>query len=208
MKRFLDNDISDEELESACDFLSSGMLERRAFLKKAGLTAGGLVLGGSLAALAGCGGSEPANLSSVPSASSAPASSAPSANGVDLAVATGGRVGDMARRAVDALGSMKAFVKPGYTVVIKPNASFMDGPEAATSTHPDVVDAVVSMCKEAGANRVIVMDHCLRGSPEACLEGNGIGPAAEKAGAKVIAYDGGDRGHGVRTAISGGVALR
>jgi uncharacterized protein (DUF362 family) len=183
-------------------------LERRAFLKKAGLWVGGLLIGGSLAALAGCGEKEAVRPAVLPRASSPAAPPAPAGTGVDLAVAEKGAPGDLARRAVGALGGMSTFVQPGYTVLVKPNASFMDGPEAATSTHPDVVGAVVSMCREAGAARVIVLEHCLRGSPEACLGGNGIGAAARAAGAQVLAYDGGDSSGGVLAAVPGGTALK
>jgi len=82
-------------------------------------------------------------------------------------------VGDPAaavREALNLLGGIKAFVKPGEKVVIKPNMSF-DGPVAnATSTHPEVVRQLVSLCREAGASRVRVLDHTLRPSEE-CLQG-------------------------------------
>jgi uncharacterized protein (DUF362 family) len=51
------------------------------------------------------------------------------------------------------------------------------------------------------------MDHCLRGSPEACFAGNGIGAAVRDAGGEVLAYNGGDSRHGVDTVIPGGIAL-
>lgn len=183
-------------------------LERRAFLKKAGLWVGGLLIGGSLAALAGCGGKNAARPGVFPRASSPARPPASAGAGVDIAVAEKGAAGDLARRAVEALGGMSRFVQPGHTVVVKPNASFMDGPKAATSTNPEVVGAVVSMCREAGAARVIVLEHCLRGSPDACLGGNGIGSAARAAGAQVLAYDAGDRSHGVLAAVPGGTALK
>jgi uncharacterized protein (DUF362 family) len=199
--------LSAEDIERACGVFTAE-LERREFLRKAGAWAGGLLLAGGLGALAGCGGktglSKKAVPGTAPAASTAPAPPA----AVDLAVATGQGPGQIARKAVDALGGMGRFVKPGNVVVVKPNASFMAPPESATSTHPEVVGQVVTMCREAGASKVIVMDHCLRGSPQACLTGNGIGAAARQAGAEVIAYDGGDRGHGVDAAVPGGVNLK
>ena len=60
----------------------------------------------------------------------------------DIAVATGDRTA-ATRAAVDLLGGMHRFVKPGQKVIIKPNMSFAGGPEDATDTHPDVVRELV-----------------------------------------------------------------
>jgi uncharacterized protein (DUF362 family) len=76
----------------------------------------------------------------------------------DLGIAKG-QPGPATRAAVDLLGGMKAFVKPGNKVVIKPNMSFEGGPETAVNTHPEVVREIAAMCKEAGASRVRVLDH-------------------------------------------------
>jgi len=87
----------------------------------------------------------------------------------DIAVAVGGRV-PATRAAVDLLGGMARFVKPGQKVVIKPNMSFGGGPEDATDTHPDVIRELVALCKDAGAARIRVLDHTLR-REERCIEG-------------------------------------
>jgi uncharacterized protein (DUF362 family) len=87
----------------------------------------------------------------------------------DIAVATGDRP-TATRTAVDLLGGMQRFVKPGQKVIVKPNMSFAGGPEDATDTHPDVVRELVAMCREAGARRIRVLDHTLR-SEERCIEG-------------------------------------
>ncbi|MFH1982107.1 MAG: DUF362 domain-containing protein [Pseudomonadota bacterium] len=87
----------------------------------------------------------------------------------DVAVA----VGDIApavRKAVDMLGGMGSFVRPGQKVVIKPNMSFAFKPGTATNTSPLVVRELVALCKEAGAGRVRVLDHPLR-REELCIEG-------------------------------------
>lgn len=65
------------------------------------------------------------------------------------------------RTAVDRLGGMKKFVKSGDRVVIKPNMSFARPLEAATNTHPLVVRTLAAMCREAGAEKVMVLDHPL-----------------------------------------------
>ncbi len=87
----------------------------------------------------------------------------------DIAVATGERTA-ATRAAVELLGGMTRFVKPGQKVVIKPNMSFAGRPEDATDTHPDVVRELVALCKQAGAKRIRVLDHTLR-REERCIEG-------------------------------------
>lgn len=72
-----------------------------------------------------------------------------------------GPSGEATRKAVDQLGGMQAFVKPGDKVVIKPNMSFANGTQNATNTTPEVVRELVTMAKEAGAARVRVLDYPL-----------------------------------------------
>lgn len=87
-----------------------------------------------------------------------------------------------ARKAVEMMGGMSAFVLPGARVVIKPNMSFAGGPDAAVNTHPAIIAELMRMCKEAGASRVLVLDNCLA-EPEACMNLSGIraaGNAVEK----------------------------
>ena len=74
----------------------------------------------------------------------------------DIVVSQGLDPAAITRAAVDALGGIKRFVKPGNKVVIKPNMSFASGPERASNTHPAVVSEVARMCAEAGASRIAV----------------------------------------------------
>ncbi|MEW5774413.1 MAG: DUF362 domain-containing protein [Thermodesulfobacteriota bacterium] len=90
----------------------------------------------------------------------------------DLAAATGSPAA-ATRAAVELLGGMKAFVKPGQKVLIKPNMSFAQGVDSATTTHPEVVRALAVMCREAGAGKVSIVDNPLS-SVELCLEQSGI----------------------------------
>jgi uncharacterized protein (DUF362 family) len=90
----------------------------------------------------------------------------------DVAVVKGNRI-KAVHAAVDLMGGMKEYVKPGNRVLIKPNMSFSSGPNMATNTHPEVVRELAVMCKEAGASKVLVLDHTLQ-TPERCLENAGI----------------------------------
>lgn len=78
----------------------------------------------------------------------------------DIAVAKGDAA-KATRAAVELLGGMKKFVKKGSKVLIKPNMSFPNPPEMATTTHPDVVKEIAVMCNEAGAANIIIADYPL-----------------------------------------------
>jgi len=89
-------------------------------------------------------------------------------NAPDIVISHGRNPAIMTRAAVDTLGGMKRFVKPGAKVVIKPNMSFASGPQAGSNTHPAVVSEVAKMCAEAGASRISVLDNVLQ-HPQDCL---------------------------------------
>lgn len=102
-----------------------------------------------------------------------------------LAVAHGTDRVRNVKQAVQALGGMRAFVKPGERVLLKVNAAFASPPLLGATTHPDVVIAVVRLCRDAGAGRVMVTDNPIN-DPASCFALTGIGPAAAEAGADVI----------------------
>jgi uncharacterized protein (DUF362 family) len=102
----------------------------------------------------------------------------------DIAVVTGDRAA-ATRAAVELLGGMQQFVKPGNRVVIKPNMSFARPPEAGTSTSPEVVRELAVMCKEAGAASILILDNMLHREAE-CLERNGIRDACAAVDANMV----------------------
>jgi len=53
------------------------------------------------------------------------------------------------RQAVDLLGGMQAFIKPGEQVLLKPNLLKANRPEEAVTTHPEIVRAVIRLVHEA-----------------------------------------------------------
>jgi len=95
----------------------------------------------------------------------------------DIGVAKGNATA-ATKAAVDLIGGIKSVVKKGHRVLIKPNMSFARSPEAASNTHPDVVKTMAAMCKEAGASKVMILDHTLA-SGKKCIKISGIGPACE-----------------------------
>ncbi|MDK2986469.1 MAG: hypothetical protein PWQ96_2113 [Clostridia bacterium] len=54
------------------------------------------------------------------------------------------------------LGGIEKWVKPGMTVVLKPNLLTRKSPEQAVTTHPHIVQAVAELIQKAGAKAVIV----------------------------------------------------
>jgi len=83
------------------------------------------------------------------------------------------------RKAIELLGGIKRFVKPGMKVIIKPNMSFAFGRDRGANTDPEMVAEVARMCVEAGAKEVLVCDHPLYPAP-LCLLRSGIRQAMEK----------------------------
>ncbi len=110
---------------------------------------------------------------------------AEAAEGPVIAVASKGGPARLVRAAVDALGGMSKFVRPGARVVVKPNIGWACRPEQAATTNPEVVAEIVRLCRKAGAREVKVIDNPVD-RPEAIVLGaTGIREAAERAGARV-----------------------
>ncbi len=89
-----------------------------------------------------------------------------------------GKAEQIIPKIIDKMGGIKLFVKPGSRVIIKPNMSFANPPEWATTTSPEAVYTVVRLCLDAGAKRVIVCDNTLR-NPELCKQKTGIAEAVK-----------------------------
>lgn len=101
-----------------------------------------------------------------------------------MAVIHGTSIEAMVKAAASELGGMERFVRSGDVVLIKPNVAFDRGPLLGATTHPDVVGAIVRLCRSAGASKVIVADNPIN-SPEAAFARTGIARAAAEAGALV-----------------------
>ncbi len=120
-----------------------------------------------------------------------------------MAIARGPSPAENARRAIEALGGMQAFVGKGERVAIKPNVGWNRLPEQAANTDPEVVAAVVREVKAAGASEIWVFDVPVNNA-ERCFARSGIAEAARAAGASVLLPDSNDFRH----VQVGGVTLR
>jgi uncharacterized protein (DUF362 family) len=94
---------------------------------------------------------------------------------------------ELVELALGHLGGVKAFIKPGSTVVIKPNAGHMGRPDSSINTTPAVVAAVIKAVRKANPKRIILAESSAIGcNTMECLEVSGIKQAALDAGADEI----------------------
>jgi uncharacterized protein (DUF362 family) len=173
------------------------MNNRRDFLK-AGLALGATIplldLGGLFAA-------EPAvAVTEGPAAGATPSGPRP----ILVSVRDGDRVA-MLDKALEALGGIGAFVKPGQTVLVKPNIGWDAPPERGANTHPAIVARLVELCLGAGAKSVSIFDNTCD-QWQRTYANSGIEQAARAAGAKIV--NGKDESLYRETAIPGGVKLK
>ena len=109
----------------------------------------------------------------------------PEAPGAPSVVARGPDPADNVRRALLSLGGMARFVRPGETVLLKPNVGWDRLPEQGANTDPRVVAELVRQARAAGARRVLVADLSCN-DPQRCFARSGVRAAAEAAGASVL----------------------
>ncbi len=67
----------------------------------------------------------------------------------------------LVRAAIDALGGIDKFVKPGECVYIKPNLAFAADFDSGAMTSPDIAKQLVQLCLDAGAARVVIIEHTI-----------------------------------------------
>ena len=110
-----------------------------------------------------------------------------------VAVATGAdkdSAADILKTALDGIGGIGRFVKPGQTVAIKPNATWAYPPGTASSTDPEVLRTLIAMVRAAGAKRVIVMDRSTLWTTSEVLQQSGLGKIVDDAGVEKLFPEG------------------
>jgi uncharacterized protein (DUF362 family)/NAD-dependent dihydropyrimidine dehydrogenase PreA subunit len=95
------------------------------------------------------------------------------------------RVQSVMRECLEPLGGMQAVVKPGQTVLIKPNLLGGFPVDQAVTTHPAVVRAAILLTQEAGG-RVWVGDSPGMGTLERVAAGCGLAPVLAETGAQLV----------------------
>ncbi len=91
------------------------------------------------------------------------------------------------RRLLAPLGGMSAFVRPGERVLLKPNMLYGKHPDAAVTTHPVVVQAVIELVREAGG-LPLVGDSPGNGATRKVAEQCGILEVVRKSGAELVEF--------------------
>ena len=91
------------------------------------------------------------------------------------------------RRLLEPLGGMAAFIRPGERVLIKPNLLMGKPPEAAVTTHPELLRAVVEEVKGAGGTP-LVGDSPGIGSYRKITEQTGIAAVCAESGAELVEF--------------------
>jgi uncharacterized protein (DUF362 family) len=114
------------------------------------------------------------------------------------------RVLSVVREALDLLGGMTRFVKPGDVVLLKPNLTVYYSAEEGCTTDPQVVGALIRLAKEAGAKRVVVGESSGEFfSSIECMNITGVAAVAEREGAEIVDL-GGDETANREVRIPGG----
>lgn len=91
----------------------------------------------------------------------------------------------MVRASLDKLGGIAKFIQPRDKVLIKPNVGWDRQPEQAANTNPELVSAVVTLCRGAKASNVWVTDASVN-DPYRCFARSGIEKAVLNAGGEIL----------------------
>ncbi|MCF7805953.1 MAG: DUF362 domain-containing protein [Candidatus Marinimicrobia bacterium] len=105
-------------------------------------------------------------------------------NAPDAVWVENGEPAALLQAAIEAYGGMRRFITDGDVVVIKPNIAWDRAPEFASTTNPELVAALVKVCREAGAKEVKVFDRTCN-NPRRCYRSSRIEEVAKSAGADV-----------------------
>jgi uncharacterized protein (DUF362 family) len=112
--------------------------------------------------------------------------SVPQIAGQTMSVVTGANRSQTVSKAIEVLGGIDRFVKPGETVLLKPNIGFSSPPRICATSHPDIIGEVTRLCYEyAKAKKVYITDNPINDA-KSCFVNSQIAAAAEKYNAQMI----------------------
>lgn len=95
----------------------------------------------------------------------------------------------MVDKALDLLDGVDSLIKPGSTVVIKPNVGHPSPPESSVCTNPEVVRAAIRSIKRYKPKEIICMEAAAVGQDTLkAFEVSGIGKVCEEEGVKIIDF--------------------
>ena len=91
----------------------------------------------------------------------------------------------LTQKVFEAAGGIQRFISKQDVVVVKPNISWARAPHLGSTTHPEVLEAVVELCQEAGAKKVRIADHTIHDARR-CFAITGAGMVAKRTGADLV----------------------
>ena len=97
-------------------------------------------------------------------------------------------VKELTQSVFEAAGGIRQFVSKDDVVVIKPNISWGRPSKMAATTNPEVLQAVIELCQEAGAKKVRIADNTIENS-KFCFSVSGAENVAKITGAELIIPD-------------------
>lgn len=102
------------------------------------------------------------------------------------------RLAKAVRRSFDLLGGLGSVIRQGDRVLIKPNLLAAKTPEQATTTHPEVVAAVVLEVKKAGGEPIIGdSPGAIRPGLQGVWSATGMQEVSERTGAPLVSLEAG-----------------
>jgi len=107
---------------------------------------------------------------------------------VDVSVAANMDPTRLVQTAIDNYGGIDAWVRAGDRVVIKPNLAWARQPAQAATTSPQILAAVISLCQDAGAAEVLVVEHSCD-TAAVTFEMSGAQQVCQQAGVPLISLD-------------------
>lgn len=102
------------------------------------------------------------------------------------------QVNGAVRQALDLIGGIESFIKPGQRVLLKVNALSPKPPEAAVTTHPSIIKAMVLEVKRAGGIPMVgdsTGGMTTRQGTANTFRVAGIAAAVEESGAELVNFD-------------------
>ncbi|MDX2226116.1 MAG: DUF362 domain-containing protein [Verrucomicrobiae bacterium] len=92
------------------------------------------------------------------------------------------------RNLFDHFGGAGHFVRPGDTVLLKPNFLKTGRPEKAISTHPAVIEAVLATLRDCGAGRIWIGEDPPFSTTKFVARSLGLIPIAKRYGAELVDF--------------------
>jgi len=109
------------------------------------------------------------------------------------------------KAAIDLLGGIQRFLRPGTKVLIKPNLVFALRSSTGFTTDPRIVEAIVELCEDAKPSRIVIGEGSGGTDTQLAFERCGYLPLKENYGVDLVDLN---RAQTVNVDVPGGIYLR